>query len=85
VDLLDHLAVAAAAALTTQRLPLLQSEYVLQQRGGPPRLRVRLAPPDSLLSDQHAHRTLWTVRMSLAQIPLSAEHINAFAFCEKFR
>lgn len=73
---LDHLAVAAAAALTAQRLLGPQAEHVLQRQW-----RVRLAAPAALLRHEHARAAGSTVRMPLAQISLSSKHVNAFSLC----
>lgn len=76
-DSLDHLAVAAAAALTAQRLLGPHAEHILQRR----QWRLRLAAPAALLGHQHTGAAGSTIRMPLAQITLSSKHVNAFALC----
>lgn len=75
---LDHLAVAAAAALAAQRLLGPHAEHILQRRR---QWRLLLAAPDALVWHQDAGAARGTVRMTLALITLSSKHINALALC----
>jgi len=74
---LDHLTVAAAAAIAAQRLLWLHTKYLRQQR------RIRCTTPNTLLGSDHTGTARRTVRVTLAEITLMSKHINAFALCSE--